>query len=144
MRRELDIFLGPNYLVTVHHSPIPEIDRIAARLHADLRTLDHGIGVLLYALSDTIVDSYLPVADQIRTRIQQLERRVFASAAAARCSASSHEDIFTLRGELLELRTVIGPERDVLAVLARRGLRVVDKKTALYFLGRGGSSAAGD
>jgi magnesium transporter len=130
--KELDIFLGRNYLVTVHHWPIEHIDAVASRLHADMRTLSRGVGSLLYSLADTIVDSYLPVAEEIRGSIQQLERRVFASQHP-RARQDLHEDIFALRAELLELRTVIGPERDVLAVLSRRGLRVIDKKTALYF-----------
>jgi magnesium transporter len=129
---ELDFFLGPNYLVTVHQSPVQDVQRIASRLHADLRTLDHGASALLYTLADTIVDTYLTVVEQIRERIQQLERRVFASQLP-QFRRVLHEDIFALRAELLELRYVVGPERDVLAVLSRRGLPILDKKTALYF-----------
>jgi magnesium transporter len=129
---EIDFFLGPNYLVTVHQAPVHDVQRIAERLHTDLRTLDHGASALLYTLADTIIDTYLGVVEQIRERIQQLERRVFASQVP-RFRRALHEDIFALRGELLELRYVIGPERDVLAVLSRRGLPILDKKTALYF-----------
>jgi magnesium transporter len=132
LEQELDVFLGRNYLVTVHYSPIGGIEALAKRLHTDLGTLDHGVGALLYSLADTIVDSYLPVAEQIKDSIQELERRVFASQHP-RARRGLHEDIFSLRAELLELRTVISPEREVLAVLSRRGLRVIDKKTGLYF-----------
>jgi magnesium transporter len=116
----------------VHQAPVHDVQRIAERLHTDLRKLDHGASALLYALLDTIIDAYLGVVEQIRERIQQLERRVFASQVP-RFRRALHEDIFALRSELLELRFVIGPERDVLAVLSRRGLPILDKKTALYF-----------
>jgi magnesium transporter len=129
---EVDFFVGPNFLFTVHQWPIRDMERVASRLQADLRKLDHGVGALLYSVADTIVDAYLPVAEQIRERIQELERRVFANELP-RLRRGLHEDIFALRAELLELRYVIGPERDVLATLSRRGLRIVDKESALYF-----------
>lgn len=129
---ELDVFLGTSYVVSVHHWPIGDIDRTTARAHTDLRTLDHGVAALLYSLCDTIVDAYLPIADQIRDRVQALERRVFAPEHP-RTRAALHEDIFSLRSELLKLRSTIGPQRDVLAVLSHRGLPMIDSNTALYF-----------
>jgi magnesium transporter len=129
---EIDFFVGPNYLFTVHQWPIRDMERVAMRLQTDLRTLDHGVAALLYSVTDTLVDAYLPVVEHIRERIQQLERRVFESQVP-RFRRALHEDIFTLRAELLELRYVIVPERNVLATLSRRGLRIIDKKTAVYF-----------
>jgi magnesium transporter len=129
---EIDFFVGANYLFTVHQGAIGDLERVAARLQTDLRTLDHGVAALLYSVVDTVVDGYLPVVEHIRARIQQLERRVFESQVP-RFRQTLHEDIFALRAELLELRYVIWPERNVLATLSRRGLRIIDKKTALYF-----------
>ncbi len=129
---ELDIFLGKNFLVTVHYEPIEEIADVAGRLGRNLSLIEHGIGVLLYSLLDTIVDHYFPVVDQVGARIQQLERRVFTTRHP-RQREGLHEDIFALRSELLQLRQVIGPERNVLAVLARRDLPIISKKTAVYF-----------
>ena len=129
---ELDVFMGDNYLITVHHGPIEAVNRTAGRLRTDLGTLTSGVAVLLYALADTLVDAYLPIADAIRDRIQQLERRVFAMNHP-RLRPGVHEDIFSLRSELLQLRHVISPERGVLGFLARRRVAVVDKKTAPYF-----------
>ena len=129
---ELDIFMGRNYLVTVHYEPIDEIGEVAARLGHNLALIEHGVGVALYSLLDTIVDHYFPVVDQIRDRIQQLERRVF-TVRQPRQREGLHEDIFALRSELLQLRQVIGPQRDVLAVLVRRDLPIISKKMAVYF-----------
>jgi magnesium transporter len=129
---ELDIFLGRNYLVTVHYESIDEIGEVAGRLGHNLALIEHGVGVALYSLLDTIVDHYFPVVDQIRDRIQQLERRVF-TVHHPRRRERLHEDIFALRSELLQLRQVIGPQRDVLAVLVRRDLPIISKKMAVYF-----------
>jgi magnesium transporter len=129
---ELDIFLGRNFLITVHGETIAEIDEVAARFGHNQANIERGVGVLLYSLLDTIVDHYFPVVEHIEARIHDMERRIFTSRDH-RQREGLHEAIFTLRGELLELRRVLGPERDVLATLARRDLPVVTKKVAVYF-----------
>jgi magnesium transporter len=54
---EIDFFVGANYLFTVHQGPIRDLERVAARMQADLRTLDHGVSALLYSVADTVVDA---------------------------------------------------------------------------------------
>ncbi len=125
---ELDAFLGKNYLVTVHDEPIEEITEVAARYHRDLSQIDRGVGILLYALLDTIVDHYFTVADKVGERVADLETGIF--------SDSSHEcleAIFRLRKELIDLRRAVAPGRDVASALARRDLPVVGEATAPYF-----------
>jgi magnesium transporter len=129
---ELDIFLGKNFLITVHDEAIAEVAEVAERFARNLTLIEHGIGVLLYTLLDTIVDHYFPVAERIREHIEQLERRVL-TARHPRDRADLQADIFALRRELLQMRRVTDPERDVLAVLARRDLPVISKKAAVYF-----------
>ncbi len=129
---ELDIFLGKNYLITVHTEAIAEVGEVAERLGRNLSLIEHGVGVLLYSLLDTIVDHYFPVSDRIARRIEELERRVYTTRSQ-REREGLQEDIFTLRRELLTMRRVLGPERDVLATLVRRDLPVVSKKAAVYF-----------
>lgn len=125
---ELHVFLGRNYLVTVHDEPIAEIAEVAGRFHRDLSQIDRGVGVLLYALLDTIVDHYFSVADRVGEHVADMETSVFNDP-----SQESLEEIFKLRRELLDLRRAVAPERDVASALARRDLPVVGEATALYF-----------
>lgn len=129
---ELDIFVGKNFLITVHYETIDEIAEVAERFHRNLERIERGIGVLLYSLLDTIVDHYFPIADRIGDRIEQMERRVYTTRNH-RERAGLQEDIFALRRELLHMRRVIDPERDVLATLVRRDLPIISKKASLYF-----------
>lgn len=114
---QLNIFLGSNYLVTVHDEPIAEIGEVAERWQRNADQIERGIDVLLYSLLDTIVDHYFPVVDAIGDRIEALENAVFRRATRARL-----QQVFALKRELLLLRRTITPERDVMALLAKRDL----------------------
>jgi magnesium transporter len=125
---ELDIFLGPNYLITVHNGPIAEIGDVAARFERAIARGEPGIGVLLYALLDTIVDQYFPAIEAIGDRVEALEQRVVADVRGAQL-----REIYALKRELLHLRRVIAPEREVMAVLVRRDLPILGDIAAVYF-----------
>src|SRR5688572_7343127 len=45
--KELDIFVGENFLITVHQEPLPELDEMERRYFRNLRRIDWGIGLLL-------------------------------------------------------------------------------------------------
>lgn len=125
---ELDIFVGDNFMVTVHHEPIGEIDEVAARFRQNTDQVGDGIGVLLYSLLDTIVDHYFHVVEELAVCIEDLERRILANI--------EHEGVLqtlALRKELLQMRQVVLPERDVVGVLARRELPIISEQSARYF-----------
>lgn len=87
-----------------------------------------AIGILLYSMLDTIVDQYFPVIDGILDRVENLEEEIFK-----RYNQAAIEAIFGLKKDLLALRKVLAPERDVLNVLVRRDLPIFDQQTLLYF-----------
>jgi magnesium transporter len=125
---ELDLFLGKNYLVTVHTDPIEEIEEVAERFRRNTDAIERGVGVLLYTLLDTIVDHYFPVVERIGERIEELELLVEEHPGQA-----GTRDIFALKKELMHLRRAISPGRDVLAVLSRRELPLVSEAAGVYF-----------
>ena len=125
---ELDLFLGANYLLTVHDQPLPEIGEVAARFQRAIARGEPGVGVLLYALLDTLVDGYFPVLEAIGDRVEALEARVVADARGARLG-----ELYALKRELVHLRRVLAPEREVMAVLVRRDLPLLGAAAAAYF-----------
>ena len=174
--RELTLFLGQNYLITVHDYPVPELDEAARRWrrNSEIIAAEHekpaelpgtrplnpqeraqiklpgagvsddgispdipspqpaqhtdGVGILLYSLLDSIVDNYFPVIDSIVERVEDLEEQIFE-----KFNQQAIESIFTLKKDLLALRKVLAPERDVLNVLIRRDLPIFDRHTIVYF-----------
>lgn len=126
--RELNIFLGNNYLVTVHSRPIRAIET-ARRLWSEwIDRSDQGAGLLAYLLIDGIVDDYLPLLDIISEHMDNLEDSIFGE-----WRAEVIEEIFGIKKKLLYLRRSITPLRDVFNTLLRREQPIFPRETHVYF-----------
>jgi len=126
--RELNIFLGKNYLVTVHSRPIRAIET-ARRLWAEwIDRSDQGAGLLAYLLIDAIVDDYMPLLDIVSERMDDLEDSIFGE-----WRAEVIEEIFGIKKKLLYLRRSITPLRDVFNTLLRREQPIFARETHVYF-----------
>lgn len=127
--RELDVFVGKNYVVTVHRSSEPVIDEVRKRVGNPIEVANVSAGYLLYVLVDIVVNSYFPILDGVGENIDELE-----SIILAKPSRQALNNLFQLRKTLLELRRVVGPQRDMFNVLTRRDLPFVDQRLLQYYL----------
>lgn len=126
--RELSIFLGANFLVTVHTKPIRAIET-ASRLWQDWTDqADHGSGLLAYLIIDAIVDDYFPLLDILTERMSGLEEKIFGEF-----QPSAVEDIFNVKKQMLILRRSITPLRDVFNTLLRREQHLLSREMQPYF-----------
>jgi magnesium transporter len=124
----IHLVLGPHFLLTVHHEPIPILDEVIGRWKKNTEGLDPDAGLPVYSLLDTLVDDYFPVVDQIAERIDAMEDQIFQGMRAG-----ALEKIFALKKDLLELRRRVSPARDVVNVLLRRELPVFSERSVVYF-----------
>ncbi|MFN7941141.1 MAG: magnesium/cobalt transporter CorA [Thermoanaerobaculia bacterium] len=124
--RELDLFLGKNFAVTVHPAAEPAIDEAERRLNR-FEKGKPSAGQLVWALADTVVDGYFPVLDAIDERLAELEDRLLAKPRPA-----ALEELFGLKRSLLELRRVVAPQRDMINVLSRPDYDLVESKEMRY------------
>jgi magnesium transporter len=125
---EIDVFLGPNYLVTHHDDPLPELDRVWQRIGQDDRLLSDGPDHLYYTLADEIIFSYMSRIEAVDDTIETFEDAVFE-----RPTPETLEGVFALKRGLLQLRRIVGPLREVFNKLARDDLRMIDKRDRIYF-----------
>jgi magnesium transporter len=126
--RELNIFLGKNYLVTVHSQPLRAIET-AERLWREWTDLaERGTGLLAYLLIDVIVDDYMPLLDSLSDRMDELEDQIFVDF-----QPEALEEIFRIKKELLFLRRSVTPLRDVFNTLLRREQPIFSRETHIYF-----------
>jgi magnesium transporter len=123
----MNLFIGSNYLVSVHKGQISAIDDTIRRWQANEEEFGRHVGVLLYELLDAIVDEYFPVIDQLADRVEVIEEGIFE-----RFREESLQEVFTLKRDLLAVRRVVAPERDVLNVLIRREVPIFDQHTIQY------------
>jgi magnesium transporter len=123
----IGLFIGANYIVSVHQGEITTIDETIERWQANVAEFGHDGGALLYALLDAIVDDYFPVIDQLAERVEGIEEQIFE-----RFSEDALQEVFSLKRDLLGVRRVVAPERDVLNVLIRREVPIFERNTILY------------
>jgi magnesium transporter len=123
----INLFVGSNYLVSVHHDEISAIDETIKRWQKDAEQFGQDAGALLYALLDTITDEYFPVIDRLADRVEGIEEQIFE-----RFSEDALQDVFSLKRDLLSIRRIVAPERDVLNILIRREVPIFDRNAILY------------
>lgn len=127
--KELDIFVSERYLVTIHDEPMSSIEHVMKRCKGDARrVLEQGIDVLLYSILDQLVDHYQPILEHMQESIEQLE-----DDALNKPTPQLLTDISRERRELLALRRVIGPQRDVIAQLSRGEVPFIRESCRVYF-----------
>ena len=111
---EVSIFMKQNAIVTVHEGDFTTLAVVEKRFReGKLQTT----GLLLHALLDTIVDQYFQVVDGLGDRVDLLEQ--IAVGGDARDFDTSVRELFRLKRDLLRIRHLIAPERDVLTMLVR-------------------------
>jgi magnesium transporter len=125
---ELDVFLGENYIVTLHDSPIPAIDEAWESCNRDPRTLQAGPDHLLYKIADNIVNGYMPFVERIDHAIDQLEDEIFDHP-----TPRTLENLFTLKRLLQAMRRILLPQREVMNKLARDDYKIIDPKDRIFF-----------
>jgi len=126
--RELDVFLGKNYLVTHHDQSLTAIDRVWTASQRDERHISQGADHLLYRIIDEVVAQYMPVVEAIDDEVDSLESEIFSVPGPDVLSR-----IFSLKRSILQLRRIIGPQREVLNKLARDDFKVIDARARIYF-----------
>jgi magnesium transporter len=127
---EVDVFLGPNYLVTHHTEQVNAVERLRSIYLRDARRLQRGTDYLLFELADTIVADFMPCLDALDETANDLEDEVFNNP-----TKETLPRIFTLKRAAIHLRRILSPQREVLNRLARDEYHVVDAKERVYFRG---------
>lgn len=126
--RELNMFLGPNYVVTVHRPPIKAITE-GERLWRNWTDLaELGAGLLAYLIMDAVVDQYFPILDALSECMDDLEDRLFNDN-----KEETVEDIFQIKKQLLQMRRSVSPLRDVFNILLRREHPIFPREVSYYF-----------
>jgi magnesium transporter len=127
--RELDIFVGRNYVVTVHPGGEPIIEEARQRIGRIRSSTPISPGYILYVLTDIVVDRYFPILDEIGAEVEELEE-----ALLERPEQQMLNHLFRLKRMLAELWRVVGQQRDMFNVLSRRDLPYIDADGLQYQL----------
>lgn len=122
---EVDLFVGTNFLVTLHLLPSREIDIVRERKLELETTLTQGPMYLFYLIMDKIVDAYFPSIEKIEDQIDQIE--------IIKPGPTFIEDLYEIRSRLLALRHIVVPMRELLYRILNSERLVIPKEERFYF-----------
>ncbi len=130
---ELDLFVGPDYLVTLPSNDLPPLQALFDRLQegAELRhqIFSKGSGYLLYRIIDACVDASFPMLRKMGLKLDQLEDDIFEE----RGSSEIVRDINDLKQEIISFRRIVRPQRAVLGDLEKTKQRYLAEEMEIYF-----------
>lgn len=125
---ELDLFVGKEFVVTVHAGELPEIDALfeKARLkpQIELRSLEN----LLYNIFRRIAASFESVLDKMGDRFDEIEDRILQDPTTELMS-----EIFELKKVLVNFRKVTEPQKNIYSFFARETNGIISRRSAAYF-----------
>jgi magnesium transporter len=129
---ELDIFIGPDYLITLPNSPIPPVEYIFERCRSSEEVRDvllsKGAGYLLYKIVDDSFDYCFPMLRKMGNKLERVEEDIFEGR-----SEEVVRDISNAKQEIINFRKVIRPQRPVLRDLERTKQRYLAEDMEIYF-----------
>ena len=111
---ELNFFLGKNYLVTYHNASMRSVQMVEDRCRKGTVHVARPTDRVAHTLLDALVDNYKPALEELAYEIAELEQQV-----VERQSREMISRILQVKKEVLHLRQIIGPQREVLARFAR-------------------------
>jgi magnesium transporter len=129
---ELDVFLGPDYLVTLPNVELLPVTRLFRRCQEDEALRDQlfgkGSGYLYYHVLDDLFDYCFPILNKIDYKLDRLEDDVFEGR-----SDEVVRDLSNAKQEIISYRKIIKPERSTLRLLERHVERFLPEDLELYF-----------
>jgi magnesium transporter len=102
---EIDIFVGPNYILSVRHRTQVGFAAVRARAEREPELLKNGSGFVFYALIDNVVDRYFPILDDLETELEQIEARIFTRGSAH----ANIQSLYALKSKLMMLKHAVDP-----------------------------------
>jgi magnesium transporter len=124
---ELLLFVNPAFVITVRHGA-GELGPVRERIEQRPDLLEHGVGMVLYAILDYVVDGYEEAAQGVDVDIQEVERQVFSED-----QDNPVERIYKLEREVLDFNTAVAPLAAAVDEISRGQFEVVPNELSEYY-----------
>src|SRR5881396_1911737 len=125
---ELNFFLGKNFLVTYHEGPLRSVNQTEERAVKATMHVARAPDRVAHTLLDSIAENYKPALDEFSLEIGELEQQ-----ALQHPTKETLNKILTIKKEVLHLRQIIGPQREVLSRFARGEFKLIRAHLVPYY-----------
>jgi len=124
----VNIFIGNNFLVTVHRGLCKPIQDTFEYLSKNNQILDKGSGFLLHKVIDSLIDYNFPILNKIYRNLQDIEDAIFKKV-----STKNVKEILLIRTNILTFRNIIYPQRKLLKTLEIKDMDFLIEALEVYF-----------
>src|SRR5919199_670194 len=129
---EVDIFVGPDFLITIPNEPLQPIEYLfeRCRTNEDIREdiFSKGPGYLLYKIVDDAVDASFPMLAKMGNKLERIEEDIFEGKGE-----EVVRDISNVKQEIINFRKVVRPQRAAFRDLERNKARYLAEDLDIYF-----------
>jgi magnesium transporter len=129
---EVDLFVGPDYLITLPNEPLQPIEYLFERCRTNEELRDSlftkGAGYLLYKIVDDCVDASFPMLRKIGNKLERIEQDIFEGK-----SDEVVRDISNVKQEIINFRKIVRPQRAAFGDLERNKARYIADDLDIYF-----------
>src|SRR5438552_3152495 len=125
---ELNFFLGRNFLVTYHEVPLRSVQVTSERCLKSTVHIARAPDRVAHTLLDSIVENYKPALEELSLEIAELEQHALQNP----CTEILNK-ILQVKKEVLHLRQIIGPQREVLGRFARGEIKLIRPHLVPYY-----------
>ena len=126
---ELDLFLGKEFLVTFHRTPLRSVSTLSDRLAKNAGPGPRGPDRLAHSLLDLLVDNYAPMLAELHGELEEIEEIVLGQTSNKQLVS----ELLQVRGDFTKLRQIARPQRDVIDRLARGDSKMIRASLLPYF-----------
>ena len=129
---ELDVFIGPDFVITLPNEPLQPIDYWFERCRASEEVREElfskGAGYLFYKIVDACVDASFPMLRKMGNKLERIEQDIFEGR-----SEEVVRDISNVKQEIINFRKIVRPQRATFRDLERTKARYIPEDLDIYF-----------
>ncbi len=128
--KELDGYLGKNFVVTYHHEKFRSIEKVKVNIKESVYSCQRGAAYLLHQILDELVDLYMPIVDDFDLTISAMEERIFRMK---RASNKILEEIMDLKRSVARLKRISTKQLDVLYKMSHGQFPLIDERIQPFY-----------
>jgi magnesium transporter len=128
-KKEIDFFLGKNFLVTVHEHESKSVFHLAGKLEKEKNGMSYTADFFMHEIIDFFVDQYFPIIEHWEDYIEDLETSIIAHKP----SRTALNEITKIKRDVIFFKRSIAPQREVINRLTRRDFPFIRPLTGVYF-----------
>lgn len=133
LKAELNVFIGENFIVTVHDGVLDSLATLRPQLHRSERKREEwmgkGSGFFLYKLMEQLFDEGFPLVEGISRKLRKIEESLFAHEEGT----AVFRDVLTTKRNIITMRTILLPQRTLVASIQHHGAAFLGQGLQMYF-----------